>query len=550
MNKTAAKVLVDTLALHGVDRAFCVPGESYLAVMDSLYDDPVFELVTCRHEAGAAFMALADAKMTGRAGIVFASRGPGATNASIAAHSAEQGSFPLVLLFGQVTRQIIGKRAGQEMNFEKTFSDIAKWVEQVDVPDRIGETVARAIHIAESGTPGPVVVSLPTDVLTSMTEAEAVPRPTRPVVRPNDADVAEVADALAKAERPIMIVGGRVASTEARRSLLAVSEAWGVPIMPTYVHQDVFPNDHPNYGGELGIRPPDGVQATARAADLILGVGTKLGGMATLRYSIPGKEQRVIHVYPDEARIGHNFATELGIVADAGEFLGALAAQNAPPLPDGRTAWLEKAHKGYTDFADQPPRGVEDGLDFGHVIEAMKSHLPDDAVITVDAGSFSSWLHLKYPFKSTQTLLGSECGAMGMGVPAGVAAAIRYPERQVISVVGDGGALMTGYELATAMRQGVRNLRIVISNNSAYGTIRLHQETHFPGRPHATELVNPDFAILAQAFGAKGFVIETPEDADAVMKEALATDGPVVIDARTSLEYIDAKNRIADMQPT
>ena len=547
--RTAAKVMVDTLVAHGIDRAFCVPGESYLAVMDALYDDPVLELVTCRHEGGAAWMALADAKLTGRAGVVLASRGPGATNASIAAHSAEQGSFPLVLLMGQVSTKKIGKRATQEINYAKTFSDTAKSVEEVDSPDRIGEIVARAIRIAESGTPGPVIVALPTDVLAGESTSKTVARRKATPPRANDSDTAAVAERIANAARPIMIVGGRVDSPEARRALLAASEAWGLPVLPTYVHQDVFPNEHPNYGGELGIRPPDGVVATALEADLIIAVGTKMGiGMATLNERIPTAGQSVVHVFPDEGMIGRHFDVEQGIVSDAKSFLESLAAQNAPEISAERQAWIEKSHKGYTDFADQPSREAGDGLDFGHVIQAMKTHVPDDAVVTVDAGSFSSWLHHKYPFKATQNLLGSECGAMGMSIPAAVAAAIRYPERRVVSVVGDGGALMTGYELATAVAHGVKNLCIVVSNNNAYGTIRMHQETHYPGRPHATDLVNPDFTILAQAFGAKGLAIEKPEEADAVMAEAMSADVPVIVEARTSLENVDAKNTISDLR--
>jgi acetolactate synthase-1/2/3 large subunit len=262
----------------------------------------------------------------------------------------------------------------------------------------------------------------------------------------------------------------------------------------------------------------------------------------------PTADQRVIHVYPDEGAIGRSFDIDLGIVSNAGAFLEALNEQNAPEVTSERHAWLASAHKGYTDFSESPLRNSEDGLEFGHVIEAMKTHVPDDAVVTVDAGSFSSWLHHKYPFKSTQNLLGSECGAMGMSIPAGVAAAIRHPERRVVAVVGDGGALMSAYELATAMASGVKNLCIVISNNNAYGTIRFHQETHYPGRPHATDLVNPDFAVLAQAFGAKGLVIETPDQADAVMKEAMSADVPVIVEARTSLENVDAKNTISELR--
>jgi len=545
---TAAKVLLDTLASHGIDRAFCVPGESYLAVMDALHDDPVLDLVTCRHEGGAAWMALADAKLTGRAGVVFASRGPGATNATIAAHSAEQGAFPLLLLLGQVGTGKLGKGSLQEMDFSRTFSDIAKRVEEVTVPERIGEAVARAIRVAESGTPGPVVVSLPTDVLAASCEAAAVARRSAARSRPAHEDVAETARLLQEAKRPILIAGGRVDSERARRALLAASEAHGVPVLATYVHQDVFPNRHPHYGGELGIRPPDGVVRNALEADLILAVGTRMTNMGSLGGRLPLDGQRMAHVYPDEVWIGRHCAPVLGLACATGDFLEALTASNVPAPDAARRRWIETAHGRYREAAESPLRAAPDGIDFGHVVDALGRHLPDDAVITVDAGSFASWLHLRFPYRPTQTLLGSECGAMGMSIPAAVAAAIRHPERRVVAVVGDGGALMSGYELATAMARGVRNLCIVIANNGAYGTIRFHQESHFPGRPHATDLTNPDFLALANAFGARGLLIERPEDADAVLAEALSADVPVLVEARTSLENVDAKHTLAALR--
>jgi len=393
-----------------------------------------------------------------------------------------------------------------------------------------------------------VVVGLPTDVLTAECASKAVARVPRTPMRAHDADVAQVADILGAARRPVMIVGGRVEGDAARRSLQAVSEAWAVPVMPTYTHQAVFSNEHPNYAGEIGIRPPDSVVATAKQADVVIAVGTKLGGLGTLGGVIPQPGQRIVHVYPDQQIIGREVAVELGVVADAGAFLQALAERNAPEPDAARKEWVENAHRGYTDFAHRPSRQAADGMDFGHVIEEMKDTVPDDAIFTVDAGSFASWLHLKYPFKSTQMLLGSECGAMGMGIPAAVAAAIRYPQRQVVAVVGDGGALMSGYELATAASRGVKNLCIIISNNNAYGTIRFHQEKHFPARPHATDLVNPDFTVLAQAFGALGLVIEDAQQAVAILREAMAHEGVVVIEARTSLENVDARNTISALR--
>ena len=547
MGKTAAKVLLDTLVMHGIDRAFCVPGESYLAVMSELHDDPVLHLVTCRHEGGAAFMALADAKLTGKVGVVFASRGPGATNASIAAHSAEQGGQPLLLLLGQVSTRRLGRHATQEMDFTKTFGDIAKCIEEVHDPDRIAEIVARAISIAETGTPGPVVVALPTDVLETMTEAQPRGRQGVRHIKASDGDVAAVADILASAERPIIIAGGRTQNAAGKRALRAASEAWSVPVFATFEHQDVFDHDHPNFAGELGIRPPAPWQEVAKGADVIVAVGTRLGEQATLGGSLPGAGQRLIHVYPDAVAIGRNQTVELGIVSEAAPFLEALAAQNAPPASEGRKKWVAKAHGAYEQTSKLTPREAPDAMDFGHMILAMQEHLPADAVLTSDAGSFASWMHRHYRFKATQSLLGSEAGAMGMGVPAAVAAALRHPERQVVALVGDGGALMTGSELATAVKEKAK-VRIIIANNNHYGTIRFHQETHFPGRTHATDLVNPDFAAWAQSFGAAGFTVRTPAEAGPALKAALATDGPAVINVITSLENVDSANTIAALR--
>ncbi|MEM9681902.1 MAG: thiamine pyrophosphate-dependent enzyme [Pseudomonadota bacterium] len=547
MSKTAAKVLLDTLVMHGIDRAFCVPGESYLAVMSELHDDPVLHLVTCRHEGGAAFMALADGKLTDQVGVVFASRGPGATNAAIAAHSAEQGAQPMLLLLGQVSTGRLGRNATQEMDFTKTFGDIAKSIEEVHDPDRIGEVIARAISIAESGTPGPVVVGLPTNVLETMTDARPLGRHGAAAVHASDSNVAAVADMLAEAERPIIIAGGRAHQPAARQALRNASEAWGVPVFATFEHQDVFDHEHPNFAGELGIRPPAPWQEVARAADLVLAVGTRLGDMATLNGAIPGPEQRLVHVYPDATQIGRNQPVDTGVVSEAQPFLEALAARNAPPPSEARKDWIAKAHGAYEETSRLEPRDAPDGMDFGHMILAMQEHLPDDSILTSDAGSFASWMHRHYRFKSTQTLLGSEAGAMGMGVPAAVAAAIRHPDRQVVALVGDGGAMMTGAELATAVKENAK-IRVIISNNNNYGTIRFHQETHFPGRTHATDLVNPDFAAWARSFGASGFTVSTPEEAGPVLREALAADGPAVIDVLTSLENVDSANTIQDLR--
>lgn len=547
MSRTAAHLLVETLGRHGVVRAFCVPGESYLAVNDVLYDDPVFEMVPCRHEGGACFMALADGKLTGRPGICFASRGPGASNAAIAIHTAQQDAVPLILFLGQVGRDKLGRKAFQEVDYRHMFAGMAKWIEEVQRPERLPEAIARGFQKAMSGTPGPVVIAMPTDMLPEATDGIAMDPhpPARPQPAPDD--VAAVAERLAAAERPLMIVGSGVRPAAARQALAAVSEAWSVPVMPTFENQDVFTHAHAHFAGELGIRPPAPIRATADNADLILAVGTRLTDMSTQGYAVPRSGQRLIHVYPDADQIGHVFATELGVVAEAGAFLEALAARNAPPPPAGRAQWLADAHAAAADSARFVPRPSRDGIDFGHVVTALGQEIADDAVITCDAGSFASWLHRYFPFKSSHIYLGVHAGAMGFGVPAAVAAALRYPDRQVVAFVGDGGALMTGSELATAMRQHA-NLTIIVANNANYGTIRFHQETRYPGRTVPTELANPDFAAWGRAFGAEGLTIDTVEDVRPVIGQALSSARATVVDVHTSLENITAATTIAALR--
>jgi len=318
--------------------------------------------------------------------------------------------------------------------------------------------------------------------------------------------------------------------------------------MPVFEHEDVFDHDHPLFAGELGIRPPMDVRRTAWDADVVIAIGTRLTGVPNLAYTIPGENQKFIHVHPDPAEIGQRFRTDAAIVADASLFLDTLAMHNVPPPPASRAAWVERAHNAYLANAQLPARSAEDGIDFAHVIDAMSELLPPDAIITSDAGNFASWLHHRFRFRRTNLLIGSEIGAMGMGIPAAVAASLRFPERQVFGLAGDGGALMTGSEVATAMLTGAKP-RIIVANNQHYGTIRFHQETHFPTRDHpVTALRNPDFAAYAAAFGAKGMRILEPEDAVPVIEEAMRHDGPVIIDVRTSLELNTSQSRLSELQ--
>jgi len=550
MTKKAASVFVQTLKNHGVDRFFCVPGESYLSVMDELLNSPGIDVVTCRHEGGAGFMAVADAKCTGKAGVAFVSRGPGATNASIAVHSAHQGGIPMVLFIGQINRISTGKMHLQEMDFIKTFSDMAKHVEQINTPSEIANVTARAFHIAESGIPGPVVIAIPTDVLEAKVEIDDVQqiKINPPLAFPSK--VREVSDALHSAKKPVLVVGGQIhVSDNARNLVQIVAEKYNLPVLCTYEHQDILSHNHKHYAGELGLRPPEPIRKNALEADVVLVVGHRFNGVPNMAYKFPSPKQKFIHVLPDPNSIGKIFRTDLSIVADGENFLEQLSIVEDNKKSSDKNEWVKLCHNRYLENdATRPPRNANDGLDFAHLIDGLGKLAPEDTIITNDAGNFTSWMHHRFPFKSSMKLIGSEIGAMGMGIPAGVAAALRYPNRQVFSIVGDGGALMTGSELATAVAQKAK-IRVIVANNQHYGTIRYHQEVHFPTRNHyATNLVNPDFAKYGESFGLQCFTINEVEDIIPTIQKAMAVDGPSLIEFKMSLELNTSTTTISQLQ--
>ncbi len=549
MSKKAASVFVQTLKNHGVDRFFCVPGESYLSVMDELLYSPGIEVVTCRHEGGAGFMAVADAKCTGKAGVAFVSRGPGATNASISVHSAHQGGIPMVLFIGQVNRISTGKMHLQEMDFIKTFSDMAKHVEQINIPSEIANVTARAFHIAESGIPGPVVIAVPTDVLEAEIKSLDVKRIkiNPPLAFPDK--VKEVSKLLSNAKKPVLVVGGQVhTSTRSRKLVVEISETYNLPVLCTYEHQDIISNDNLYYAGELGLRPPEPVRQNALEADLVLVVGHRFNGVPNMAYKFPSSKQKFIHVIPDPNTIGKIFRTDMGIVADSENFLEQLSKFAINNKNNERDEWVKLCHYRYlNNDATITPRSANDGLDFAHLIDGLGKIAPENSIITNDAGNFTSWMHHRFPFKSTMKLIGSEIGAMGMGIPAGVAAALRFPDRQVFSIVGDGGALMTGSELATAIAQNAK-IRVIVANNNHYGTIRYHQEVHFPTRDHyATNLINPDFAKYGESFGLECFIINKVEEVIPILKKAMEADGPSLIEFKMSLELNTSTTSISEL---
>jgi len=538
MTRRAADVLVDSLQQHGTDRVFCVPGESYLPVLDALHGQNGIDTIVCRHESGAGFMAVADAKITRRPGVAFVSRGPGATNASIAVHVAQQDAVPLVLFIGQVPRYDIGRGAFQEVDYAKTFADMAKGVWLVDSADRLPEIVARAYQVAAAPTPGPTIVVLPEDMLEETTRADvigplAVPRPGLP------ADIQSLTEVIAQAERPLLIAGGSLDSPHGRRALAAAADALHLPVVTSFKRQDLFSNAHPHYAGHLGFKIPKPQVSLYQEADLVVAVGTRLGETPTQGYTFPRApepDQPLVHVHDDPAQVGRVFQTAHPVVADPVLFLEALSRERTSAPPAGRSGWIKRLN----DYVvgGQPWTAPADGkLDMGAVVAAYRSRVADDAVFVMDAGNFSGWLHKHHVFTPDNLIVGCIGGAMGMGMPSAVAAGLRLPGRQIITWLGDGGALMTGSELATAIQYGVP-VKVFISNNASYGTIRMHQERSFPRRSHGTNLTNPDFARWAESFGARGLTIRTIDEAPGVVAQALSEPGPVVVDVRTDVDHI------------
>ncbi|MGO4395118.1 thiamine pyrophosphate-dependent enzyme [Variovorax sp. M-6] len=537
---SAAVLIARTLRAHAVDRIFCVPGESFLPLLDALRDQPSIDLVTCRHEGSAALAAVADGRLTGRPGVLAVSRGPGTSNAMIGIHAAQQDAIPLVVLIGQVDRPNLGRGAFQEMDYQSLFSGIAKWVGEVSDAARAAEVVGRAFAAATTGTPGPAIVVLPEDMLEDLTGAPAL----APLPRVRSAvcvdALAQVRERLAQAKRPLAIVGSQCRQPAFRAALRQLSEAWALPVAVTNKNQDLFPNDHPHWFGHLGFFVDPQAAALMAEADLVLAIGTRLGDVASQGYRFPAlapATRALVHVHPDPGVLNRLHAPEVAIAASGDDFVRALLALAPPAAPD-RAAWIEAV--GRCRHAQQTLTVNEDdgqGLDFGAVVQAVERHLRGDAVVSMDAGNFSSWVHRALQFQPAQQMVAAACGAMGMAVPGALAAALRHPDRQVVAFCGDGGFLMTGNELATAVARRAQP-KIFIANNGSYGTIRTYQERAYPGRPIGTDLGNPDFARLADAFGATGIRIERLAQVDEAVARALATPGPVVVDVRCNLEYL------------
>lgn len=529
---TAAQRLVGFLAGQGIDRAFCVPGESYIALLDAVHDAPI-DLVVCRNEGGAGFAAIADAKLTGRPGVFMVSRGPGACNGAIALHTAEQDAVPLILLIGQVEARDLRRDAFQEIDYLRMFGGFCKFVGEATRPDQVPELIARAYAMAMQGVPGPVVLSLPEDVLAMECAAVAPPftRSVGAAVAPED--VARIAALIGAAQRPILLAGHGFESAAGRAALAAFAEAWQLPVAVSFRRQDLFDNTHPLYAGDLGLRNPDAQRAAFASADLVLALGTRLTDITTQGYTWPAPGQRLVHLCADPKHLNWQFPAEIALTADP---LALIAAMPAPMIPPGRAAWNAKLRALHVADCAVVPRDWNDGLAFAEVAQVVHAALPDDGIITLDAGTFGAPFYRKAVWKPGQRLIVPVSGAMGFGVPSAMAAALRCPGRTVICGVGDGGILMMGGEMAVALERQLP-IKLLLSENLGYASIRIHQERQHPGRVSGTMFANPDFAHWAQAFGFPVTRVDNRGDFDA-MREAIAAPGPAAILVRTSMQAV------------
>lgn len=528
-SRTGAQVLVDQLRIHGVDLAFCVPGESFLAVLDALYDvREEIRLITCRHEAGAANMAEAYGKLTGHPGICLVTRGPGASHASVALHTAFQDSTPLILFVGQVQRDALGREAFQEVDCRHFFSEMSKWVCEIHDAARIPELLSHAFHIATTGRPGPVVLALPQDMLVDTCEVADACLYQVPQSAPTAENVERITELLRASRKPLVVVGGSRWSEQVRAHTEAFASQWNLPVITAFRCQDHFDNYHPNYAGELGISCNPQLAARVKAADLLLVLGARLGEATTNGYTlvdIPIPRQTLIHAHSGAEELGRVYQGDLLINSAMAPLTQALASL-PPPETVSWSDWTEAARDDYLMYLEPFP--VSGDLNFGEVLTHLRETIPD-AIVTNGAGNHTAWGHRFWRFRSFPSQLGPTSGAMAYGFPAGVAAKLAHPEREVVCLTGDGCFLMAGAELATAVQYGV-NLLTLLVNNSMYGTIRVHQERDYPGRVHGTGIENPDFAAYARAFGAHGEQIRRTEDFPEALQRARAANQPALIE--------------------
>nr|WP_315425728.1 thiamine pyrophosphate-binding protein [uncultured Albidiferax sp.] len=547
-SRTGGQILVDQLILHGVQQLFCVPGESFLAVLDALHDASIAVSV-CRQEGGAAMMAEAQGKLTGKPGVCFVTRGPGATNAAAGVHIAHQDSTPMLLFVGQVAREALGREAFQELDYGAVFGTMAKWVVQIDDPKRLPELVSRAFHIATSGRPGPVVIALPEDMLTEAAAvADALPYAVTETY-PGPGQLAELQQRLAAAQRPVAILGGSRWSDAAVQEFTAFAEAYALPVYCSFRRQMLFSAHHANYAGDLGLGANPRMLERIRQSDLVLLVGGRLSEVPSQGYEllgIPTPQQSLVHVHADADELGKLYRAALSIHATPQAFAQAVSTLR----PTQPVAWVDTtvaARADYLRWSDPAPIRIPGPLQMGEVMQHLRATLPANTIFCNGAGNFATWVHRFWPFTTYASQLAPTSGSMGYGLPAGVGAKRLWPQREVVVFAGDGDFMMHGQEFATAVQYGLPIL-VVLLDNAMYGTIRMHQERHYPGRVSATQLKNPDFCAYAQVFGGHGEKVTTTDEFAPALARARASGKPAILHCLLDPEAITPSSTLQSIR--
>ena len=531
------KILADALVGHGVEYAFGVPGESFLPVLDGIHDvRDKLKFIICRQEGGASYMADAYGKLTGKPGVLFVTRGPGATNGAVGVHTAFQDSTPLVMFIGQVGNEMVEREAFQEIDYRRMYGPMSKWVAQIDRTERIPEYVSHAFHTAMAGRPGPVVLALPEDMLFSEAAVADVPHYKTVRASPAASDMQEIGRLLAKAERPFVILGGFGWTREAVQAIRAFLEKNNLTAGASFRCQDLLDNRSPSYAGHVGIGIDPNLARCIKEADLVVAIGARLGEMTSSGYTlfdVPVTKQALVHVHSGAEELGRVYQGAVLVNSGYPQFVEAFCQLKL----DGAKwrAGTEAARKSYLAYIE--PKLLPGKLQYGDIVKGLRETLPADAIICNGAGNFATWVHRYYQYRDFRTQLAPTNGSMGYGVPAAIAAKIAEPHRTVIAFAGDGDFLMNGQELATAMQYGA-NVIVIVVNNGMYGTIRMHQEREYPARVSGTELRNPDFAALARAYGAHGEMVDTTEAFAPAMARALAAGKPALIELRLDPEAI------------
>ena len=535
---TSAHAFISVLAAHGVDRIFQVPGESYIGLLDAVADFPQIDLVTCRHEAGAGFMACADGRLTRRPGVVMVSRGPGATNASIAVHTAQQDAIPLILVVGQVPQKDLRREAFQEIDYRAMYGTIAKWVFEATDPQQLPEIAYKAIRMATSGTPGPVVIAIPEDVQQQPVKPVAWHARVHDGLRASVQGLSRVRSLLLQAKRPLMVAGGAFDVPGGREALLAFAQAWHVPVCVAFRRHDVFPNSHPLFVGDLGLANPAQQLERFHSSDLILALGTRLDDVTSQNYTfptLPQPAQPLVHCYPDPRVVGLHFATEVGLACDPVGLVHDLMPEHPLAPSAEQRDWAAGLRQLHTQHAAWPQRQADDGVRFAEVVRHLKSQAPADVRVCLDAGTFAAPVYRHFGFDFPQRLMAPLAGAMGYGTPAAVATALREPHSPVVCMVGDGGFMMTGNEMIAAVQRRLPIL-FILANNGSYASIRIHQERAYPQRHPGTDLFNPDFLAIARGFGMTAERVEREDQIEAALQRGLQAGGPYFIEVMTSLK--------------